>query len=201
MAFSYTVTPIYLGEIAPDNLRSCIGLSMTVVNNIGILFIYAIGTAVELWVSSLLCLVGPLTCLLFYNFLPESPHFLIKQKKYDESKETLKKLRSGNIDEEFDQIRGSNQEIKVWDSVKSVLKEKRHRRALFISVGSFFIAQFTGGVTFIFYAHLIFQNAGSVSPNTLSLIKAVLQLFSSILSAYIVETTGKRLLLVLSCLG
>lgn len=201
MAFSYTVTPIYLGEIAPDEFRSSIGLCMTVFNNIGVLWIYAIGTLVDLWLSSILCSIAPIIFLILYPFVPESPHFLVKKNKIEESKAVLKKLRRGNVDDEFDAMVDSVQDISVWGSFKSLCTEVRHRRAIFICVGSFFVSQFTGGVTFVFYAHLIFQRAGSVSANTLSLIKAVLQLVSSIASAYVVETTGKRLLLIISCIG
>lgn len=201
MAFSFTVTPVYLGEIAPNNLRSTIGLGMTVANNIGILWIYVIGTAVDIWVSSILCSIAPVLFLALYVFVPETPYFLIKQNKIEESKAVLKKLRNGPVDEEFEAIKTSILDINFWDSVKELWREKRHKRALLISVGAFFVAQFTGGVTFIFYAHLIFKKAGDVSANTLSTIKAVLQLFSSILSAYFVETTGKRPLLIASCIG
>lgn len=201
MAFSYTVTPIYLGEIAPDEFRSSIGLFMTVVNNIGILWIYAIGTFVELWVSSLLCIAPIIIYLIFYKYVPESPYFLLKRKKNEEAKSILKKLRKGDVEEEFSIMEKSVIEVSFKESCKELFTDIRHRRALMISVGTFFVSQFTGGIAFLFYAHLIFQRAGNLSPNTLSLIKAVLQVLTSIFSAYIVESTGKRPLLIISTIG
>lgn len=201
MAFSYTGIPIFLGEVSPNHLRSRIGLFMTAVNNFGVLWIYAIGSIVDLWLSSLLCALPIFLFIISYKFLPETPHFLIKQKKFDEGKEVLKKLRTVYSEQEFENIKNSIVEINFRDSFKELWLEQRHRRALLICVVSLALTQLTGGTAFIFYAYTIFKKAGNVSPNTLSLVKAFLQLLSSIFAAYVVERTGKRPLLIISCIG
>lgn len=201
MAFSFTVTPIYIGEIAPDNMRSMIGLLMNVVNNIGIWWIYAIGPYVDIWVSSVLNMIPGILFIVFYKFLPESPYYLVKKEKPEEAREILKKLRNDDCSEEFRVMQRTTYQMDLKESIKQVIFERKNRRAIYISVGSFFISQFTGGITFIFYAHLIFQKAGDVSANVLSLVKATLQLFSGVLSSFVVENTGKRPLLMISCIG
>lgn len=201
MAFCYTVVPIYLGEIAPINLRSMIGLSMTVVNNLGILWIYTIGPIVNLWVSSLSCSIPLLVFLFLYNFIPESPYDLMKKKQYEKAKMVLNEIRNQDTTDEYAIMKTFVVKINLKESFKELRTNARHQRAIFICVGCFFMSQFTGGITFVFYTHLVFQRAGNVSPNTLAIIKATLQLISAILSTYVVERTGKRPLLMISCIG
>lgn len=175
---------------------------MTVINNIGILWIYSIGTEVQIWLSSLLSAIPLVVFLFLYPLLPESPYYLIMKGKTEEGKGILQKLRNEkNVDEEFGRIKDSITEINFKKCFKDICTVTRHRRAIFISIGCFLTGQLTGGITFVFYAHLIFKRAGDVSANTLSIIKAILQLISCVCSAYAVETTGKRPLLIISCVG
>lgn len=87
-------------------------------------------------------------------------------------------------------------------SVKELFTEANHRRALMICMGMFTFAQFTGSISFVFYVHLIFQKAGNnVSANTMSMIKAALQLVTSVGAAYVVDNVGRKPLLIISCIG
>lgn len=204
MALAYTVTPVYLGEISPDEIRGGIGICMNVVINIGTLWIYWVGIYPELWVASVACVIPAALIFVFYAWLPESPYFLMAHGKKEEARMSLNKLiqNKDNIEEELDKIESTIAVANNTDySLKLVLFEQHHRRALLISIGSFTISQLTGGVTFIFYAHLIFQKAGNVSPNTMSMIKATLQLITSIGAAYVVDNVGRKPLLIISCLG
>lgn len=200
-SMAYTITPIYLGEISPVELRSSIGLSMTVVNNMGMLWIYVIGVEVNIWISSILNLIPSVVFILFFMFVPETPHFLIKKENHGEGIAVLKRLRQGDVETEYAILKQSVIHISLTESFKELYRERRHQRALLISTATHFISQFTGGITFMFFAHIIFQKAGSVSPNILSIIKQVLQLLSAILSVFIVGKTGNRLLLIISCVG
>lgn len=201
-AFTYTVTPVYLGEISPDNVRGGIGLCISVVGNIGTLWIYCIGTMPELWLSSLLSALPIFAVLVFYLWLPESPYFLIEKNRKEEAVNALKKLRNkDNVDDEVKQMELTISENSKQNILKELFTDPSHRRALTIALGTLTFAQFTGGITFLFYAHLIFKRAGNVSANLMSIVKAVMQLLTSIGSAYVVDNVGKRPLLIISCIG
>lgn len=201
-SLTFTVSPVYLGEIAPDQWRGGIGLCISVIMNLGTLWIYYIGTLPDLWLSSLLSAFPLIIFIIFYKWLPESPYFLHERNRRDEAIVELKRLRNtDNVDDEIKKMDATAAEKTNQSAFMELIKEPAHRRALMISIGTFTFAQFTGGITFLLYAHLIFQKAGNVSANLMSMIKASLQLISSIGSAYVVDNVGKRPLLIISCIG
>lgn len=202
IAFSFIVVPIYLGEIATDHIRGGIGLYMTVFTNCGILWMYCVGMIPELWMSSVLAIIPLLIVIAFYFWIPESPYYLISNNKKNEAKEVLQKLRNKQeVDEELKQIEVTVVENSNYNIFKEFVKDVSHRRSLGVCLGIITIAQCTGGIVLVMYAHLIFQRAGDISINTLSIIKAVLQLLTSICSAYVVDSIGRKPLLIISCLG
>lgn len=202
VAFSLTVTPIYLGEIATDDIRGSFGLYMTVFQNIGILRIYLIGAYTDLWLSSLISALPLLLIVVFYRWIPESPYFLLMKNRKDEAIIALRKLRNcDDVDNELQQIQNMIEKTSNNNCFKEFVTEPYHRRSLFITTGVLSIAQFTGGYSLIFYAHMIFEKAGNVSYNMMSTTKAVMQLLTSIISAYVVDSVGRKPLLIISCMG
>lgn len=201
-AFVIMITPIYLGEIAPDEFRGTIGLCMTVFQNIGILRIYLIGMYLDLWLTSFISGLPLLLIIIMYRWLPESPYFLIMKHRTADSVKSLQKLRNReDVEIEKHKIETAFLENSDSNSFKEFAMEPCHRRGLFIALGLITFAQATGGYSFVFYGHLILQKAGNISYNMMSIIKAVLQLLTTIGAAYIVDNIGRKPLLIISCIG
>lgn len=203
MAFTFTVTPVYLGEISPDNIRGGIGIGMNVILNIGTLWIYWIGTYPKLWVSSLASAIPITLMFVFYKWLPESPYYLVQNGKTEEAKKAICKLKntSEKNEEELEKIESAIKSESKGSAFKEIFTEVSNRRALMICMGTFSFAQLTGGVTFIFYAHLIFKKAGDVDANMMSMIKASLQVITTIAAAYVVDNVGRKPLMLISSIG
>lgn len=202
IAFSLSVTPIYLCEIATDDIRGGIGIYMTVFTNIGILWMYCVGVLPELWISSALAILPLLIVIGFYFWIPESPYYLLTNDKKEDAVTVLKKLRNtSDVDVEIKKIEATIVSNSKDSMFKEFFTDVSHRRALLVCIGVVTIAQCTGGITLVIYAHLIFKKAGDVSMYTLAIVKAVLQLITSFGAAYVVDRLGRKPLLIVSCIG
>lgn len=103
---SYTVAPMYLGEIADDRIRGALGSMIGVMLNVGILLTYAVGP----WIGRV-ALAGfgaafPILFGILFICMPESPHYLVMKEDTDGAQKSLNWLKgSGQVDEELKKIR------------------------------------------------------------------------------------------------
>ena len=136
-------------------------------------------------------------------FTYETPRWLLSKRKDRKAIQVLAGLRGPNclISKEIEQIRASLQRTY---SVLDQLMEFRHRSIIIpflLVLMLMFFQQFSGINVAIFYASLIFQEAG-LSERQVDLIVAtaigVVQVFATLLSVVLVDCLGRKVLLTLS---
>jgi sugar porter (SP) family MFS transporter len=202
----FTVLPMYIGEIAEDEVRDSLGSFMQLFIVIGLLFSYALGPYMSISAFNIICVVAPCVFLIvFYIFIPESPYYLIRTNK-DHAQQALMKLRSKPqeaIQNELDEIKASvDESLANKASFMDIFKSKGLTKALIISVGLVAFQQFSGINIVLFYTQDIFTDAGSTIPADIStIIVGVVQVFASASTPILVEKKGKRFLLILSAIG
>ena len=139
-------------------------------------------------------------------FTYESPRWLLSKCKDRKAIQALAGLRGPNylISKEIEQIKASLQRTY---SVLNQLMEFRHRSIVLpfmIVLLLMFFQQFSGINVAIFYASLIFQEAG-LGARQIDLIVAiaigVVQMFATLLSVILVDCLGRKVLLTLSSIG
>ncbi|XP_070168756.1 facilitated trehalose transporter Tret1 isoform X1 [Polyergus mexicanus] len=197
----------YVSEISSDSIRgilaSIIGFSL----NTGILLAYILGGMMSLYN---LAVVGAIVSALFlitFAFIPESPVYLVRRNRMHEAIKSLNRLKAGNtlaVEQALSNLQLQIKEVASMRSAKlsDLFKDKATIKGLFIILGLFAGQQFAGIFAVISYTESIFQMAGSsLSPNTSSIIVGVIMLFGSCLSTSLIEHMGRRLLLLISCMG
>nr|XP_020830128.1 solute carrier family 2, facilitated glucose transporter member 5-like isoform X2 [Phascolarctos cinereus] len=206
---SSNVVPMYLGELAPKNLRGAIGVVPQLFITVGILTAQIFGlriilTSEEGW-PILLGLTGIPAALqlLFLPFFPESPRYTLIQKGDEEgARKALKKLRnSDDVEAEVEEIRMEDELERAAGRV-SVLKlfATKSLRWQLISIIILMAGQQLSGVNAIYYyADQIYGEAG-VNDQDVQYVTVgtgavnVLITFSAI---FIVERLGRRLLILI----
>lgn len=204
---TFTVLPMYIGEIAEDEVRGSLGSFMQLFIVLGLLFSYSLGPYMSIKQFNIACLVVPIAfAVLFFMFIPESPYYLIKADDEENAVESLMKLRAKSKDavqKEIEEIRTAvteAQENKA--SFMDIFKSKGLTKALFLSCSLVTIQQFSGINVVLFYAQDIFTDAGSsLAPEICTIIIGVVQVFASGSTPMLVERKGKRFLLILSAAG
>ncbi|XP_066598763.1 facilitated trehalose transporter Tret1-like isoform X2 [Prorops nasuta] len=143
---TYSLMPMYLGEVAEDRIRGGLGTLMLSMLNSGMLFAFSVGPWVSRQTLCVIAVIPPLIFLLTFLWMPETPYYLIMKNNEDKAEKSLIWLRqNSNVTEELDEIRinverQSQNDSSVFELIKSV----GNRKALYISGGLLFVQQFCG---------------------------------------------------------
>lgn len=200
---AYSATPMFLGEIASDSIRGSIGTLITVMAKLGILIAYAVGPYVSVKALASILLVTPIIFICVFMWLPESPYYLMGKKKEEEATKSLEWLR-GHKDVKEELLKIDAAVIKA-NANKGTLKElftKGNRMALIIVLGLGAAQQLCGSQAVVAYSTQLFEEVGSgLDAKIAAIIMGVVQLITAGFSSYIVDSLGRRPLLLLSTTG
>ncbi|RDW72325.1 sugar porter family MFS transporter [Aspergillus mulundensis] len=205
MGQAISVTTVYLVEIAPAGIRgvaACL-LQTYVVFGIMVGYFIAFGSSniaesSYSWrVPFIIQAVVALVLCLGMVFVPFSPRWLAQVGRGDDAKQVLYRLRAlCKVEEEFDEIRQSldSQEQQQTASIKEIFnRQYRSRTALGIFLMSF--QQLTGIDVVLYYAPILFQQAGFTSQRASFLssgVTGIVMLVCTIPAQIWVDRWGRR---------
>ncbi|CRL08248.1 CLUMA_CG020871, isoform A [Clunio marinus] len=99
--------PQYSAETAQKEIRGIVGTFFQVLINCGILFVYIVGAFVSVFWMSVICAIVPIIFGIVFFFMPESPLYLVIEKRDKEAVQSYKWLRGSHYDpyEEIEEIK------------------------------------------------------------------------------------------------
>lgn len=149
--------PQYSAEIAEKEVRGIIGSFFQLMLIFGILFVYIVGAQTTVFWMNITCSVIPLLFAAIFFFMPESPVYLIAERKQSQALKSFRCLRGDDFDSdlEIDEVENNNFENNV--EMKKVFLKPANVRAMTIGVGLLFFLQMCGVNVVIFYATVIFN--------------------------------------------
>ncbi|KAG7276504.1 hypothetical protein CRUP_021284 [Coryphaenoides rupestris] len=213
--------PMYIGEIAPTQLRGALGTMHQLGVVVGILIaqvsdslwkpmdtwhtLNLLGNA-PLWPLLLGFTAVPavLQCVLL-PFCPESPRFLlINQQQESQARSVLEKLR-GTEDVQAD-LRDMQEESRQMMSEKQVtipqlFTTPAYRQPIFIAIMLQLSQQLSGINAVFYYSTGIFMRAGVPNPVYATIGTGVVNTAFTIVSLFIVERVGRRSLHLVGLMG
>ncbi|XP_032971244.1 solute carrier family 2, facilitated glucose transporter member 7-like isoform X6 [Rhinolophus ferrumequinum] len=205
---SYSALPMYLGELAPKNLRGTLGTMTEVFVIVGIFLAQIFSLQAILgnptgW-PVLLALTGvpALLQLLSLPFFPESPRYTLIQKRDENTaRQALRKLRGwADVDDEMEEMRVEAEAEKAEGrlSVLNLFTFQPLRWQL-ISIIVLMAGQQLSGVNAInYYADTIYTSAGVEAAHSqyVTVGAGVVNIVMTVISAFTVEWLGRRRLLL-----
>ncbi|KAL1207799.1 Sugar transporter ERD6-like 4 [Cardamine amara subsp. amara] len=200
---SYTV-PVYIAEIAPQNMRGALGSVNQLSVTIGIMLAYLLGLFVP-W--RILAVLGVLPCTLLIPglfFIPESPRWLAKMGFTEDFETSLQVLRGFDTDitVEVNEIKRSVASSSKRSAIRFVdLKRRRYYFPLMVGIGLLVLQQLGGINGVLFYSSTIFESAGVTSSNAATFGVGVIQVVATAVATWLVDKSGRRLLLMISSIG
>lgn len=202
LACSYVVLPVYITEIASDHIRGYLGILHTVMCKLGLLYIYAVGPFVSVRLMAWLGLVPVGLFLVSFVWLPESPYHLVASGRREAAEQSLRRLRrSGKVDEELDAMTVAVQRDKQG-TLRELLMNRGNRRSLITVMGLAALLELCGSQLMLHYAQTIFERLDSgISSGLASVVFGLVQLGASVLACFLVDTMGRRPLLLVSVVG
>ncbi|XP_058106154.1 sugar transporter ERD6-like 6 isoform X4 [Magnolia sinica] len=195
--------PVYVAEIAPKDLRGSLGSAMQLSVTIGIMLVYLLGIFFR-W--RILALLGIFPCAILIPglfFIPESPRWLAKIGRMEDFEASLKALRGLNVDIslEADEIKDFVAMTRTRTTEFSDIKQRRYLFPLLVGIGLLILQQLGGINGIIFYTSNIFKAAGILSSNVATFGVGAIQVVVTVITTYLVDKAGRRLLLIVSSSG
>jgi len=203
------ISPMYIAEIAPANIRGKLVSFNQFAIIFGMLLIFFVNYFIstrgnEQWLItegwrwmffSGVIPAGIFFILLF--FVPETPRYLVMKGKEEKALKVLKK------------ISGNENAMKILKEIKSTTHEKN---VPWLSYGFFIIfigimlsvfQQFVGINVVLYYAANIFRNMGSSTDSSLlqTIIVGVVNLLFTVLAILTVDKFGRKPLMIIGSIG
>ncbi|KAI4899324.1 hypothetical protein NFI96_011850, partial [Prochilodus magdalenae] len=206
---SSNVVPMYLGELAPKNLRGAIGIVPQLFITIGILTAQVFGIRsilgnAEGWPILLgLTAIPAVLELLFLPFFPESPRYMLIQKGDEKNaRKALQRLRGWkDVDEDLKEMRLEEQSEQAEGQLSVfTLFTLRSLRWQLLSIIMINMGQQLSGVNAIYYyADSIFTSAGVKESDVqyVTVGTGSVNVLMTLVAVFVVEASGRKLLLLI----
>ncbi|XP_007249512.2 solute carrier family 2 member 15a [Astyanax mexicanus] len=205
---SLSVVPMYLGEIAPKNLRGFLGLMPSIFICIGVFSAQLLGLhellgKEEHWPLFLSLVVVPTFIqLMLLPWFPESPRYLLIEKHNVHATITaLKWYRAKcNIQSEIEEMQEEQRSLSTVDTVSvwQLLLDPTVRWQV-LSVVVINIGMQLSGIDAIwFYTNDIFENAGIPAPEIpyTTVGTGAIEIIAGLIGCFTIERLGRRPLII-----
>ncbi|XP_038677592.1 solute carrier family 2, facilitated glucose transporter member 5-like isoform X2 [Scyliorhinus canicula] len=207
---SLTVVPMYLGEIAPKNLRGFLGLIPSIFICLGVFAAQVLGLRELMgkekdWPLLMSLFVIPtLVELLFLPWFPESPRYLLIQKQ--DVAATVRALtwyrnrHSSNIQAEIEEMQEEQRSLASLEtiSVFQLIADRSVRWQLTTVIVISMAMQLSGIDAVWFYTNRIFENAGIpeayIQYTTVG--TGAIEVVAGLIGSLAIERVGRRPLLI-----
>ena len=204
LATCISVTPMYLGEIAPADRRGASVSSMGLAMNTGLLFSY--GTGLYMWniTEGAIRMSIAFTFVVIFWFMPESPYFLVLRGRMADAKAVLEKLRGKtDVHDELNAIKESmpqsddpSETNPKLGGIDELFATTANRRAIIIA-SLFIIPQNCGGFFSILVLFYKSRSKFLSSPSALVGV-AIAWLISAMLVKILIDKLGRKPLIIAS---
>ncbi|PSN54583.1 hypothetical protein C0J52_07381 [Blattella germanica] len=197
-------TPVYVTEIAADNVRGSLGTFYVLMCNFGVLLVYIIGSYTSYNITAYVLLSVTMFYLMAFCLMPETPTYLVRKSDMTAAVKSLKWLRGEKYqaDQEISSLVSALKTTQCGletTSYKQMLQSQGTKKALMISLLLMINLQMSAPIAILSYTVSIFKEAGSeLSPSISSIIVAVLQIFGALLATTLLDRAGRKLLLSVS---
>uniref|UniRef100_A0A1B6LSE3 Major facilitator superfamily (MFS) profile domain-containing protein n=2 Tax=Graphocephala atropunctata TaxID=36148 RepID=A0A1B6LSE3_9HEMI len=205
---SFTVAPIYLGEIASTNIRGGIGTIFCGMMNYGILYELCLGPLVSYETLNILSSPFPVIFFLLFLRFPESPYFLLMKGRSGEAKKSLAWFRnleddSSELEQELKQISASIEEdMKDKGGLKDLLSSSGVRRAMLIAMGLALFQRLSGMSSIIAFSSITLPPTGGYfSPGVYMIFFGVTTIVGQSICVTAIDRFGRQPLLIVSNAG
>ncbi|XP_023027983.2 facilitated trehalose transporter Tret1 [Leptinotarsa decemlineata] len=193
-ALYISALPIYIGEVTTPKVRGVWGNSLICMLFFGQFLMNIIGAFCNVQETSYICLIVPVIFIVIFPFIPETPYFYIIQKRGEEAKKSLRRLRGKqNVEEEFMMLEADvHRQMSESGKWKDILVIDSNRKALIAAVFLRTSQLFCGFYVFTSYTQFIFEKSGgNVSKETSSIIYMGVSFICFSVASFVLDRFGR----------
>ncbi|KAG5887998.1 hypothetical protein JTB14_016622 [Gonioctena quinquepunctata] len=203
----YTALPMYIGEIASPDIRGFLSSLITTFFILGMLLVNALGSFLSIWTSSMISAIIPAIHFFSFLFMPESPYFYIKVKKYEQAERSLRIFQGTTVvAKEMEVIKGAvrmQEEMADSSKLTDLFTIPSNRRGMLIFIILSTSVRAAARAPLTSYNRFIFEESGSsISPRISAISNCAVELVVATFTTYfIIDRFGKRFLVIVSSAG
>ncbi|XP_052126987.1 facilitated trehalose transporter Tret1-2 homolog [Frankliniella occidentalis] len=203
--------PIYINEVAEDEVRGTCSAMLQVMMNAGMLFSYAVGAAESYVLLAAACAAVPALFLVLFAWMPETPAALLNGAGGEEAatrslcwlRRWTPGVHSAALEAELVKLRRAQAVAKAETTSGESLFARMRRpsaiRALTVALGLITGQQLSGVCVVVFHAETIFRAVGGSIPPSAATVSVGLVLFAtSYITTLAVDRVDRRVLLIVS---
>merc|ERR1711953_401098 len=208
---SMTVSPVYLMENAPENLKGAFGCSFSIFFNIGLFVAFVLGlTASDMKLGTLdsaAFVVGfpILGCILQCMLLPlvyDSPVSLASRQQVEKSRRAsvfygVPEIAQSQSDTD------SNHSTTHLNTQKftAIIRDPLFYKPLIVCCIMMMIGQFNGINSIQFYSTIMFESAGMENPKIGTVVVGIITIIITLVTTYLLTRFGRKTLMQISLGG
>lgn len=200
---SYTITPIYLCEIAEPKVRGALNTMFTLMVYLGIMFEYLIGPYVSYTKLIHVSSAVPIIFIIFLFCIPESPYFYLMHKNRSSAEKALKWLRCRDcVEDELQNIENAVlSNIQNKGSIRDLIGNRGNRSALAMTETLAVLQRLSGSSVFMAYIATTLTDTEYLTTNTCAIIMCGIWVIFGAWSTVFIDKVGRRPLLTISSSG
>ncbi|KAF5288125.1 hypothetical protein FQA39_LY15512 [Lamprigera yunnana] len=197
-------TSLYNHEVAQKEVRGTLGSFLQMMISSGILFAVVVAKFLPIKSYTIVCCSIPLIYACLFIWMPETPFYYLKKDKIAEARRVLLKLRGSNydIDKEIAEIQTCIQENTYHGGVRVIvecLKKRQSQIACIIGFGLMIFKTINGVDAITTYTSYILTNVNiGINAQTGTIILNTIQVATAVVQSFVVEKSGRRILLIIS---
>mmetsp|Transcript_13730 Transcript_13730/g.20214 ORF Transcript_13730/g.20214 Transcript_13730/m.20214 type:complete len:527 (-) Transcript_13730:61-1641(-) len=205
----FVISPMYNSEVAPADIRGKLVAMTDIFINLGLVLGYVLSYVLDeaitgAWKWRVMLGIGivpPFIILLTLLFLPESPRWLVTQHQHNRAFDVLKRIVPTEQEAKsvLDSIVRTHHNAKEGSWMRVMWNNNLVRRKLVLIVlGICFLQQATGSEAIVYYTPTVLQQAGISTREQLfmgAIAVGMFKLLGEVVSAYLVESWGRRILM------
>ncbi|XP_075227865.1 facilitated trehalose transporter Tret1-like isoform X2 [Lycorma delicatula] len=208
LGITFTIVPMYLGEIAETRIRGALTTWFQTMFHVGLVYEYCIGPYFSYETVAYASIALPVIFFIAFMCQPESPYYYLMKNKDSKALDSLKLLRGNESAEKLEEelsemkatIEGDKSRSNSW---KDVVSTPADRKALFLVVVVTVTKALSGFLAILSYATEAFRAAEQsfLSPDQYTILIGILMSLVAILSTQFVDSLGRRPLILMSSFG
>ncbi|XP_025421472.1 facilitated trehalose transporter Tret1-like [Sipha flava] len=200
---SYTVVPVFLGEIADVNIRGALGTVFTVQLSSGVLFEVIVGPHVSYRTLNAVSAVVPVLFAVMFVCVPESPYYLLKKGRREDAGVALRWYRGhreGGVDAELRMMETNvRKDMENRSTFRELFTNRKNFSALMVVVTAC-VAQRAGGISSLtaYSALILPEPAPIIGKFDYIMVFCIVLVVVNFVGMALVDRVGRKPLLLVS---
>ncbi|XP_076919910.1 plastidic glucose transporter 4-like [Bidens hawaiensis] len=207
IGISSAIVPLYISEISPTEIRGTLGSINQLFICIGILAALVAGLPLArnpIWWRTMfgIGVIPSVLLALGMMFSPESPRWLVQQRKMSQAEQSIRILYGKNrVSELMQDLNASGQGSEEQDASWFDLFSSRYFKVVSVGATLFLFQQLAGINAVVYYSTSVFRHTGVTSDVAASALVGVANVFGTIIASSLMDKIGRKTLLFTSFTG